>query len=96
MYLWMSNRLHRGKPLGASASCWLISAGSGQLKWRGCTADRAFDLLQWRSQETNIKLRDLSSTLVRVVTEAKLTPDTLRHQVDHFLLTARHNAPKCG
>jgi hypothetical protein len=48
------------------------------------TADRAFDLLQWRSQETNIKVRDLSSTLVRVVTEAKLTPDTLRHQVDPF------------
>jgi PAS domain S-box-containing protein len=58
------------------------------------TADRAFDLLQWRSQETNIKVRDLSSTLVRVVTEAKLTPDTLRHQVDHFLLTAHHNVPE--
>jgi PAS domain S-box-containing protein len=58
------------------------------------TADRAFDLLQWRSQETNIKVRDLSSTLVRVVTEAKLTPDILRHQVDHFLLTAHHNVPE--
>lgn len=60
------------------------------------TADGAFDLLQWRSQETNTKLRDLSSTLVRVVTEANLTPDTLRHQVDHFLLTAHHNVPARG
>jgi PAS domain S-box-containing protein len=58
----------------------------------GLTADRAFDLLQWRSQATNIKLRDISSTLVRVVTEADLMSDTLRRQVDHFLLTAHQDA----
>lgn len=60
----------------------------------GLTADRAFDLLKWRSKETNTKLRDLCSRLVRVMTEADLTPDTLRHQIDHFLLTAHQNAAK--
>lgn len=58
------------------------------------SADRAFDLLRWRSQETNTRVRELSAALVRLVTGAGLRPDTLRHQVDHFLLTAHHTAPK--
>lgn len=60
------------------------------------SADRAFDLLRWRSQETNTRLRDLSSSLVRLVTEAGLTPDTLRRQVDRFVLTAHQDVPNPG
>jgi PAS domain S-box-containing protein len=49
---------------------------------------RAFDLLRWRSQEMNIKLRDIANRLV-----AKLPPllagqgEQRRRPVDHFLMT---------
>ncbi|MGE2725934.1 PAS and ANTAR domain-containing protein [Mycolicibacterium pulveris] len=51
----------------------------------GISADRAFDILVWRSQETNIKVRELAS---RFVTEmAGGLPADTRTRVDHVLLT---------
>ncbi len=50
----------------------------------GISADRAFDILVWRSQETNIKVRELAH---RFITEmAGSLPADTRTQVDHALL----------
>lgn len=51
----------------------------------GISAERAFDLLIWRSQETNLKVRDLAARFLEAVA-GKASPDTRAH-VDHALLT---------
>lgn len=51
----------------------------------GISAERAFDLLVWRSQETNLKVRDLAARFL-VAVAGKASPDTRTH-VDHALLT---------
>lgn len=48
-------------------------------------ADRAFDILVWRSQETNVKVRDLAERFVAAVA-GKLPADVLS-DIDHTLLT---------
>src|SRR5574337_998264 len=48
-------------------------------------ADRAFDILVWRSQETNIKVRDVAERFMTVL--GGRVPAELRNQVDHALLT---------
>ncbi|MBV6759158.1 PAS and ANTAR domain-containing protein [Rhodococcus opacus] len=53
----------------------------------GIPADRAFDILTWRSQETNTRLRTIAEHIVAAFDE--LEPDTgLRTRFDHVLLTA--------
>lgn len=51
----------------------------------GISAERAFDLLVWRSQETNMKVRDLAARFL-VAVAGKASADTRTH-VDHALLT---------
>nr|WP_231994147.1 PAS and ANTAR domain-containing protein [Mycobacterium sp. 852002-50816_SCH5313054-b] len=51
----------------------------------GISAERAFDLLVWRSQETNLKVRDLAARFLEAVA-GKASPDTRTH-VDQALLT---------
>ncbi|OBI48035.1 PAS and ANTAR domain-containing protein [Mycobacterium sp. E796] len=51
----------------------------------GISAERAFDILAWRSQETNLKVRDLAARFLEAVA-GKASPDTRTH-VDHALLT---------
>ncbi|MBT2266000.1 PAS and ANTAR domain-containing protein [Rhodococcus erythropolis] len=48
-------------------------------------ADRAFDILVWRSQETNVKLRDLAAQLLDRAATFQL-PLPLRTEFDHILL----------
>jgi PAS domain S-box-containing protein len=50
----------------------------------GISADRAFDILVWRSQETNIKVRDLAHRFI--IAMAGALPAEARAQVDHTLL----------
>ena len=52
---------------------------------------RAFDLLRWRSQETNVKLRALAVQLVTDLAELDYD-ETLpsRSEIDRLLLTAHH------
>ena len=50
----------------------------------GISADRAFDILVWRSQETNIKVRDVARRFI--VAMAGTLPAGVRAQVDHTLL----------
>jgi PAS domain S-box-containing protein len=51
----------------------------------GISADRAFDVLAWRSQETNLKVRDLAARFLEAVAGTAST-ETRTH-VDHALLT---------
>ncbi|EJO86793.1 ANTAR domain-containing protein [Mycobacterium colombiense CECT 3035] len=51
----------------------------------GISAERAFDILVWRSQETNLKLRDVASRFLDAVA-SKASPET-QSQVDQALLT---------
>ncbi len=58
----------------------------------GISAERAFDLLVWRSQETNTKLRKLASQLIDDFTAKLQVPSDIRERADHLLLTAHHRA----
>lgn len=51
----------------------------------GIPAERAFDILVWRSQETNIKVRELAKQFIDAIA-ARMSPD-MRSEVDHVLLT---------
>jgi hypothetical protein len=53
----------------------------------GVPADRAFEILAWRSQHTNVKLRDIADRFVKEVTEATLLPARAASHLDHILLT---------
>ncbi|CAN3128097.1 histidine kinase [Mycobacterium sp. smrl_JER01] len=50
-------------------------------------AEQAFELLQWRSQQTNVKLRSLAAQIVAEFPQVQLAQDDLRRQFDHLLLT---------
>jgi AmiR/NasT family two-component response regulator len=49
------------------------------------SAERAFDILVWRSQETNVKVRDLSARLLAAFTGR--LPTEVLSDLDHTLLT---------
>ncbi len=51
----------------------------------GISAERAFDILVWRSQETNVKVRDLAARFLAAFT-GKLPTEVLS-DLDHTLLT---------
>lgn len=53
----------------------------------GVTSEQAFDVLKWRSQETNVKLRTIADQFVRTLVERPLALG-IRTDVDHVLLTA--------
>lgn len=58
----------------------------------GITEQQAFDLLQWRSQVTNTKLRTLA-VQIRTDIEGEVPADVaLRQTFDHLLLTAHDRA----
>lgn len=60
----------------------------------GISADQAFALLQWRSQETNSKLRDLAARLTAALPIVGGAPDLNRARFDHLLLTIhQHPVP---
>ncbi|MEO3756963.1 PAS and ANTAR domain-containing protein [Mycobacterium sp. B14F4] len=52
----------------------------------GIDADAAFELLMWRSQHTNTKLRALAAQIVAELGTIT-SSDSLRQQFDHLLLT---------
>ncbi|KAA9152769.1 ANTAR domain-containing protein [Amycolatopsis acidicola] len=58
----------------------------------GITAEHAFAVLKWRSQETNSKLRDLAAKLTAALTALGGGPLQQRTQFDHLLLTI-HECP---
>ncbi len=54
----------------------------------GIPAEHAFDILVWRSQETNTKLRTLVQQLIDDFTGQLEIPAPVRERADHLLLTA--------
>jgi PAS domain S-box-containing protein len=52
----------------------------------GITANRAFEILVWRSQETNVKIRELALRFMAALSTSHLSPESRSH-VDHTLLT---------
>lgn len=52
----------------------------------GIEADRAFDVLRWRSQQENRKLRDICAGLVRSVAARAQMPEQVRREFDLVLL----------
>jgi len=61
----------------------------------GISSERAFDILVWRSQTTNTKLRRLATQIVADFTSQLQVPAGIRERADHLLLTAheRVHAP---
>jgi hypothetical protein len=61
----------------------------------GISSERAFDILVWRSQETNTKLRTLVEQIINDFTAHLRVPRDVREHADHLLLTAhrRVHAP---
>jgi hypothetical protein len=54
----------------------------------GIPAERAFDILVWRSQDTNTKLRTLVRQVIVDFTVRLDMPGLIRERADHLLLTA--------
>ena len=57
------------------------------------SAEHAFRVLQWRSQETNVKLRALAKQLLTEVAALPSPAATLQSQFDHLLLTVHERIP---
>jgi PAS domain S-box-containing protein len=53
----------------------------------GVSSDTAFDILVWRSQETNVKLRDLAAHFLAAIA-GKVSSDTRTH-IDHALVSVK-------
>ncbi|HME47340.1 PAS and ANTAR domain-containing protein [Mycobacterium sp.] len=58
----------------------------------GVTAERASDVLAWRSKQTNVKLRTIAARFVAAVAASELLSGDERNRVDHLLLTAHEES----
>jgi hypothetical protein len=57
------------------------------------SAEQAFRVLQWRSQETNVKLRALAKQLLTDVSTLTPPAAAIQSQFDHVLLTVHERIP---
>ena len=57
------------------------------------SADQAFRVLQWRSQQTNVKLRALAKQLLAEVATMPSPTTAAQNQFDHLLLTVHERIP---
>jgi len=57
------------------------------------SAEQAFRVLQWRSQETNVKLRSLAKQLLEEVRTLITPAPAVQNQFDHLLLTVHERIP---
>jgi PAS domain S-box-containing protein len=60
----------------------------------GIPAEHAFDILVWRSQQTNTKLRKLVGQLIADFTSQLDMPGAVRERADHLLLTAHQRVSR--
>jgi PAS domain S-box-containing protein len=66
----------------------VINQAIGIVMWTyGVSAERAFDVLAWRSKDTNVKLRSIAEQFVHELSAAPPSAQA-RAAVDHALLTA--------
>ncbi len=59
----------------------------------GISAEQAFRVLQWRSQETNTKLRALADQITAEVATMNSSSPEQRTLFDHLLLTVHERIP---
>lgn len=57
------------------------------------SADQAFGVLRWRSQETNVKLRELAKQLVADIPALPAPAADVQSAFDHLLLTVHQRIP---
>ncbi|MCV6962666.1 PAS and ANTAR domain-containing protein [Mycobacterium intermedium] len=57
------------------------------------SAEQAFRVLQWRSQETNTKLRALATQLLAEISVLPTPAPSVQSQFDHLLLTVHERIP---
>ncbi|GAB3027766.1 putative transcription antitermination regulator [Mycobacterium bourgelatii] len=57
------------------------------------SAEQAFRVLQWRSQETNTKLRALATQLLAEISALPTPSPSVQSQFDHLLLTVHERIP---
>ena len=60
----------------------------------GVSADKAFEMLTWRSQQTNVKVREIAARFVSDVTAASPLSPQLRDQIDGILLSAHESVER--
>jgi PAS domain S-box-containing protein len=72
----------------AADRAWLERARGILMYVYGFSAGDALSALKWRSRETGLNLRVFCEHFVREVVAANMTPDLVRREVDHLLLTA--------
>jgi len=71
----------------------IINQAMGVVMWTyGVSAERAFDVLAWRSKETNVKLRRIAEQFLRDLS-AIPPSNQARTDVDRALLTAHERVP---
>ena len=58
--------------------------------------ERAFDVLAWRSAESNIKLRDIAARLVADARTSDIVTSAVRSEFDHLLLSADERVRQRG
>jgi len=58
------------------------------------SSEQAFRVLQWRSQETNTKLRELAKQLLDEIQTLDHPPAVAQSQFDHLLLTVHERIPE--
>ncbi|GAB2515009.1 PAS and ANTAR domain-containing protein [Nocardia heshunensis] len=72
----------------------LIEQAKGALMLAyGVTAEQAFRVLRWRSQETNTKLRALATQIVRELHAVPTPGLPVRTAFDHLILTVHQRIP---
>ena len=57
----------------------------------GVSADRAFEVMRWRSQTANVKVNELARSIVTGVHRYVVLPDPVRQSFDHLLLNAHRS-----
>jgi hypothetical protein len=57
------------------------------------SAEQAFRVLQWRSQETNVKLRALARQLLDEIATLPGASASVQSEFDHVLLTVHERVP---
>ena len=84
----VQHRLGRASKDIAADRAWIERARGILMYVYGFSAGDALSALKWRSQETGLNLRVFCEHFVREVVAANMTPDLVRREVDHVLLTA--------
>lgn len=85
--------LHENLPKVIEARAEIEQAKGALRLVYGINDEQAFELLRWRSQDKNMKLRDLASQLVSELDTLTSVTAALRTEFDHLVLTLHERIP---